>query len=482
MNFASWPFLAIFLPFALAGFFALGPRAHRRRDWLIFVSALFYAMSGAVNVAVLVVSIAANYAAGARLAGAERRLFVRKAVLWAAIVADVGVLAAFKAAALRTGGGAFLSGEAIMIPLGLSFVTFQQIGFVLSCHRREVQRPAFGDYLFFVLFFPKLIMGPIVRFRDVAKQLHAGALARPALNDVAIGLAIFFFGLAKKVLLADLLFVPVDRIFRTAEMSVTTVEAWYAVVGFQLQLFLDFSAYAEMAIGLAKIFGIDLPINFDRPLLATDRFDLWSRWNITFVIFMRETVFLPLVRIVSLPIPLALAVTGVLSGLWHGLGWTFVVWGLVQTAILLATHFRSKMARRTGPLGPAARVRAIALTFLVTCLVGVLFRAPSLEAAAHLYSALVPGLGASAGLRRLGTTFWWAIIAICAFTVWVWPDARSFFARYWTAIDPRNRVRRPEPAWIAFDLTPLWGAVGGAILVLTLLRLDTAARFIYVQF
>ncbi len=486
MSFAGWPFLALFLPLALGGFYALpaGAAARARQAWLIGASILFYAVSGLESLAVLAASIALNFTAGTVLAG-DRLPGVggRRAVTWAAVALNVGLLALFKIDALATrGAGGFLSASDILIPLALSFVTFQQIGFVVACYRRQL-RPQPFDYLFFVLFFPQLVMGPIVQYRDIARQLRAGALALASRQDVAVGLAIFTFGLAKKLLLADPLADPVDAVFAAAATGVapSTADAWFAIAGFQFQLFLDFSAYADMAIGLARMFGVALPINFDQPFKAVNRFDMWRRWHITFVLFMRTHVFTPLARHWRLPAAAALFATAMLSGLWHGLGATFFLWSLMQATILLGLHLRSKARREAAPKGPA-RVRAIAATFLVTCLLGAMFRSPNLLAASSIYPALT-GLGSGApavagweeALRMLAA----------ASVIWLLPDAQRLFARYWTATDPRPdapRGRGAAPGGLLFHLDARWGAAFGLLLVLTLLFAGSGERFIYVQF
>ena len=487
MNFTTWQFLLLFLPLTLVAFrLTVGPRAAvLRQALLIAASLLFYGVSGLANLAVLTLSMAGNFAAGRLLGGdALQKPARRRTVMWAAVAFNLSLLLGFKLMALGDPAeDGFLTSERILIPLALSFVTFQQIGFVVACHKRQILRPGLFDYLFFVAFFPQLVMGPIVRFDKVAAQLKSGALVSVTRTDFAAGLAIFLFGLAKKVLLADPLAGPVERIFEAQALSgATALESWFAIVAFQLQLFLDFSAYAEMAIGLGRMFGIALPINFDRPLKAINRFDLWRRWHITFVMFMRVHVFLPLVRHAKVPVAGALAVTGILSGLWHGLGWTFVIWGLLQTGILLFVHYRGKWRRTEANPAGARRVAAILLTFLTSALIGALFRAPNLETAGQVYAALLPWNGLPGPSTALAARDW-LIAAIAAAFIWGWPDARDFFRRYWTAIDPRpdHPRRRPAP-WVEFEFTRTWAIAGGLVIVAILLMLGQSGRFIYVQF
>lgn len=487
MNFASWTFVGLFLPLVVGAFLLIrGERAAGRRQALLIVaSVIFYGVSGASNLAMLAASTALNFGAGVALASPTAGPKRRRAILWTAVVVNVGALLAYKSLALEARAiDGFLSGADILIPLALSFITFQQIAFVVAVYRRSIKRPNLFDYLFFVAFFPQLIMGPIVQYGHITGQLRSGALARVATRDLAVGLAIFLFGLAKKVLFADQIAIPVDAVFDgvLAGAQPSTIDAWFAVSGFQFQLFLDFSAYAEMAIGLARMFGIVLPINFDEPYKAVNRFDMWRRWHITFVVFMRTHVFMPLVRHWHVPPAAAIVITALLSGLWHGLGWTFVLWAVVQSAILLAVHWRSQRRRQVYPQRMPLLIWAIGTTFLVTCLIGTLFRAPTLETAVALYSAL-GGFGAdqpaSIALRH------WLVYLACAGLIWALPSAARLFAGDWTAADPRPEAPRTgarELVPLRFSLSPRWGAVCALLLLLTCFYLGESQRFVYVQF
>jgi hypothetical protein len=260
---------------------------------------------------------------------------------------------------------------------------------------------------------------------------------------------------------------------------------WYAIIAFQLQLFLDFSGYADMAIGLGRMIGIRMPINFDRPHFAIDRFDLWRRWHISFVIFMRTNVFLPLVRHWKWPVPLALAATGILSGLWHGFGWTFVAWGLVQTGIMLATHFRNARWRRQGVLPWGARVQRTAMTFTVTCLVGALFRSPDLTATGNIGIALVSVSTPPSLIQTLSVSKWLAA-GFAVALVWLVPDTPQLFRKHWNAIDMRADGK-PQPVhrlenWLPPLFSRRWAIMMGVLAALCLYRLSAAQRFVYVQF
>jgi alginate O-acetyltransferase complex protein AlgI len=489
MNFASWTFILLFLPATVIAFrLVRGLHAGAAPALLIGASLLFYAWSGLGNAIVLAASIAFNFAGGRLLVRAPA--FGRRArhwILWTTILANVGLLAGFKIAALASSEpDGFRAAESILIPLALSFVTFQQIGFATACYRGSIRHFTATEYLFFIAFFPQLVMGPIVRFADVAAQLRAGRLAAARIDDIAVGLSIFTFGIAQKVLLADQLAPTVDGIFGQAELvPISTMEAWFAITAFQLQLYFDFAGYADMAIGLGRMFGIRLPANFDRPLFAIDRFDLWRRWHISFVIFMRSHVFMPLVRHWRWPVSLALAATGLLSGLWHGLGWTFVIWGFIQTAILLIVHWRRKLGFVRPERGSWGRVRAIVLTFLVSALVGAMFRAPTLAAAANVYGAL-GGLGRAAGHDTMIGTRGLLLLPIAILAAWGLPNSAQWFRRHWNAIDLRPEGAPPPihplERRFGFALTPLCAIFVAAVFVLCLVMIAEARRFVYVQF
>ncbi len=485
MNFASYEFILVFLPLTL-GLFAILP-GQRTRQWLLVgASMVFYAIEASANAGFLLATMAVNYLLASQVltkyTGWPRQK--RLAALWFGVMANLGCLLGFKIYALQEASGqGFRVEQDILIPLAISFITFQQIGFLTACYRQQIQDVSLSSYLFFIAFFPQLILGPIVRYEDMNRQLQERRLQTMSLDNLAVGLAIFVFGLAKKVSLADSIAVPVDRIFVAVEAGpVQSIELLYAMVGFQLQLFLDFSAYADMAIGLARIFGIDLPVNFDRPFFARDRFDLWRRWHITFAIFMRSHVFRPLVRTGWVSPVVALMVTAVLSGLWHGLGWTFVAWGLIQAMLMLGSHYRRHWwGRGRNPAGTFA-LPAVALTFATNSLLGTVFRSPDFSSLLELMRQLfanTPAVG-------LIGPYSWGLLLLGALSIWVLPDTSQLFHRYWRALDLRPKpLVAPKYAtrsWLEFRINSLWAVVWGALFVACLLLLGAKQRFVYVQF
>jgi len=498
--FNSDTFLFVFLPVTLAGFVALGARRPAAAAlWLVAASLVFYGWWNWRDLWVVIASAAFNFVVAVAIARSPRGSRRRKVIVGTGVAANVAFLFAFKAlvspwfGASSDTGSAYTTAAAIAIPLGISFITFQQIAFLVDVHRGRIQRPRALEYAFFLLFFPKLVLGPIVHYRDIAPQLSDPGFGRVRFVDLACGLSILAVGLAKKVLLADGIAPWVDGLFESVARgdSIPPGDALLGAIAFQLQLYFDFSGYADMAIGTARLFGVRLPINFDAPLRSVDRFDAWRRWHITFGTFMREYVFHPLARNRVFPMPVwaALFVTAFLGGLWHGLGWTFLAWSLAQAFLLVGQHW----LRRWLPVAPlpgkagAGYVIHIALTLLVSTAFGVLFRAPDLTTALRFFqqfapTTLPPGLSAAI-VPPAPIALWVAVIV-----GWAAPTTQSLFSRYWTALEPRAPRDIPpntEPRFtrhLRFELNAPWALYVALLLFASILWLDRTTRHVYFQF
>jgi D-alanyl-lipoteichoic acid acyltransferase DltB (MBOAT superfamily) len=389
--FNSFPFLLAFLPLVTIGYFAL---PHHRLRLLLIVGAsyYFYAYAEWRFPALMAASTAISYTAGRALDARPRR-----AVLAVGIVGVLGLLAYFKYAAFA-GGYAIdtlhvLTGRnlphlrtvlnGIVLPIGISFYTFEGISYMVDVYRGHLRAERdLLRYAFFISFFPHLIAGPIVRYGILQPQLTVRHPFDP--DRVRSGLMLFAVGLAKKVLLADGLATYVDSYLATpSELGFVT--AWSAVIGFGFQIYFDFSAYSDMALGLARIFGIELPWNFDRPYRAASPTEFWRRWHVTLSTWLRDYLYIPLGgnRKGEARRNLNLFLTMALGGLWHGAALNFMAWGTYHGALLAGTHeARERGARLPRPL-------AVAVTFVLVMVGWVLFRMRTLDEIGSVYAGML---------------------------------------------------------------------------------------------
>lgn len=510
MLFNSFSFLLFFLPLSLAGFFwcakTLGHQA--AIAWLIFMSLFFYASWEPTHLWLLVASIAFNYIVAMlimRLAGQNRLWLVVMAV-----IANILTLAFYKS--MVSGewgiGGepsiAFSTERDVIIPLAISFFTFQQIAFLIDIHKKRITKVPRLEYTFFITFFPQLVMGPIVHYRELVPQIKKPDFLVWNQLNFDIGLSIFILGLFKKVVLADNIAPQVDAVYDAAYSngSVATLDAWMAAFGFQMQLYFDFSGYTDMAIGLARMFNINLPINFDSPYRSIDRFDHWRRWHISFSTFMRQYVFFPLARFryLRLDYKWVLMLTALLSGMWHGLGITFILWGGMQGLLMLILHIWGDIKKRLGlphrkPI--LNRWLSVILTFLTTTMFAVLFRSKDLDVAATMYASMANAstllFSGQFGelLHRQFMNRYDALLLILMFIIiWGLPNIRRFFGNYWSAPDQRSNIPTetlpdllPGAKYLRFTPTRRWAAVLALLLLTSLIFMSGgSSRFIYYQF
>lgn len=391
MLFNSPEFLFLFLPLACAVFVATARYAGGR--WahvsLIVASMGFYAYWHWPHLLLLLASAAANYALGRKIA-AETSRRARKAGLAAGIALNLCLLGYFKYTNFAIENwnvifGATIPYAEIILPLGISFYTFQKIGYLVDCYRGHVIDADPLRFAFFVFFFPQLIAGPIVHHSQIIPQLRAHEQSPiPRADQVARGLFLIILGLFKKVVIADNIAGIVNPIFANPS-AIHFVDAWTGAIGFSLQLYFDFSAYSEMAMGLALLFGIVLPMNFNSPYKATSITDFWRRWHMTLGAFMRDYLYVPLGGNRNGPMRTARAalITMLIGGLWHGAAWTFVVWGAIHGAALVV----HKAWRVTGR--SLSNKAGLALTLCVVVFAWVPFKANSIGDSVAIWSKML---------------------------------------------------------------------------------------------
>ena len=390
MLFNSPEFLLLFLPVMLAGFALLlrGRRGAMAAHWLLAGSLFFYAWWDPRYLPLLLLSIGVNY-----LLGKALRESRSKGLLAAGVAFNLGLLGFFKYAgffaATANQLGAVMPVPQLALPLAISFFTFQQIAYLADARQGKAGQGGILEYALFVAFFPQLIAGPIVHHREMMPQFaRLGGRTRVHALLRANGVFLIALGLFKKVIVADTLGGIADPVFAEAQAA-SFFDAWTGILAYTLQLYFDFSAYSEMAMGLALLFGIRLPLNFNSPYKASSIGDFWRRWHITLGRFLRDYLYIPLGGSrAGVPRTLfALAATMLLAGLWHGAGWTFVLWGALHGLYLGAYHLWRRLPWRL----PGAL--AWGLTFLSVVWAWVLFRAESLADALHLWAAMAGAEG-----------------------------------------------------------------------------------------
>ncbi|MEP7209079.1 MAG: MBOAT family protein [Casimicrobiaceae bacterium] len=397
MVFASPLFLFAFLPLVLAAYFAAPTRA--RNGVLLVASLAFYVWGEGAMLALVAASVLVNWRFGIAIAGAEGDR--RRRRLAAAIVANLGLLAVFKYAGfvtenvdtlLRNFTGYGITAAAIPLPLGISFFTFHAISYVVDVHKRNARaEPRLPDFALYILLFPQLIAGPIIRWRDIAAQIPR----RDArLADFAWGVRRFVIGLAKKVLIANTLGAVADQVFALPAGELTTPVAWLGLACYTLQIYFDFSGYSDMAIGLMRLFGFRILENFDYPYISRSVREFWRRWHISLSNWFRDYVYIPLGgnRRGQARAYLNLVIVFLLCGLWHGASWNFILWGAWHGVFLVIE--RAGLTRELERWRPLGHVYAL----LVVMAGWVLFRSDTLDHASAYFMALA-GRAAGDGAR-----------------------------------------------------------------------------------
>lgn len=399
MLFNSYTFIFVFLPIALIGFHLIGNRGHHRIaiSWLVGASLFFYGWWNPAYLGLILASIIFNYAAGVSL-GEKPSKFV----LTAGIMVNLGLLGYFKYANFFVNNlNILIHGdmhlEKIILPLAISFYTFQQITYIIDAYRGLTKEYNFLHYCLFVTFFPQLIAGPIVHHKEMLPQFANDKLYTLKASHLAVGITIFLLGLFKKVVFADNIAIHASPVFAAAEshVALTFFESWGGALAYTFQLYFDFSGYSDMAIGAARMFGIILPVNFYSPYKANSIIEFWRRWHITLSSFLRDYLYIPLGGNRKGPVRryINLMLTMLLGGLWHGAGWTFIIWGGMHGLYLSINHGWNVIAekiftRNSGEL-LITKVFGRLITFSAIVFAWVMFRAESLGGAMNMYSGML---------------------------------------------------------------------------------------------
>lgn len=483
MLFNSAQFL-VFFPTVCALYFAL---PHRYRWlWLLLASCYFYMAFIPAYILILLCVIAVDFTAGLLIERSQGRR--RTVWLVISLISNIGMLGIFKYFNFVNGNLASLAalldwnypiqGLEIILPIGLSFHTFQSMSYTIEVYRgRQPAERHLGIFALYVMFFPQLVAGPIERPQNLLPQLHAPhAFDYPR---VTAGLKLMAWGLFKKVVIADRLALLVDQVYN-APTHYEGPSLVAATVCFAYQIYCDFSGYSDIAIGAAQVLGIDLMQNFNRPYAAGSVADFWRRWHISLSSWFRDYVYIPLGgnRVGLWRWQLNLLVTFLLSGLWHGANWTFVLWGALHGSFLVAANltagFRAAALARLGAQRFPRLLRAAQLlgTFTLVCFAWIFFRAASLSDAWYVVSHLFSGYGAlldPAALAEMIDSWGLSpkdlLVAACAVAV--------LEGVQWLQAHP---VAAPRPAWVR------WSVYYALIFAILIFGVFAQSKFIYFQF
>lgn len=517
MLFNSVEFLFLFLPVLLTVFFWLGRYSHRlAATWLTIGSLFFYGWWNPAYLGLLLGSIAFNYMVGYALVrrndiGSSRR----KRLLAFGVVVDLALLGYYKYAnffidTYNASLGTSFGFAEIILPLGISFFTFTQIAFLVDAARGEAKEFNFIHYSLFVTYFPHLIAGPVLHHKEMMPQFKQASTYRFNTEHLTIGLTVFAIGLFKKVVLADGIVPYVGPVFIAAEHGemVGFFQAWGGALAYSLQLYFDFSGYCDMAIGLSYMIGVRLPLNFNSPYKAVNIADFWRRWHMTLSRFLRDYLYIPLGgnRKGTVHRYVNLMATMLLGGLWHGAGWTFVIWGGLHGLYLVVHQIwqagRARLGHDLSHASAMSRCLSVMLTFLAVVVGWVFFRATSIDAAFAILSGMIglngisipDGIALHAGplaswLAGQGVVFtlgggrdfmmtfiWIALLLPIAFLA---PNSQEIMRQFRPALDHTQAGGAAGFVWSAD-----WrcGAVMALILACGLLSLTQPSEFLYFQF
>ncbi len=521
MLFNSYEFIFIFLPITF-GAYLLAAKIGGRLPILvlIFASLFFYGWWNPAFLWLLIVSIIGNYLIG-RLIHHWRTRWI----LAIGVSANIGLLGYYKYAGFIAGMFESVAAQPfgfgnILLPLAISFFTFQQIAYLVDVYKGKNVPHSWLEYTLFVCFFPQLIAGPIVNQSEIIPQFSGRRFVKRSPStrnlDLAIGLTIFSIGLFKKTIIADTMSTLSDPMFAMAGLGVeiSFIEAWVGALAFTFQIYFDFSGYSDMAIGLARLFGIRLPLNFHSPYKASSIIEFWRRWHMTLSRFLKNYLYIPLGgnkrgfmwRYTNLMTVM------LLGGLWHGAGWTFIFWGGLHGLFLIINHAWRLMADRTFEIKHDRfwMVLAWFLTFGAVVVSWVFFRAPDFEAALNVLQGMTGGGGRfllpesyaaylgqnlSSILTAAGVKFiWWsefrayhgisdiAWLAFALFVVLFLPNTQEWMRKYSPALTSSSfRIYRTSrlKEWRP---TPVMAVAVSAVLLFAIFGIRGNTEFLYFQF
>lgn len=504
MLFNSYEFILLFLPVSLFVYYRLvSSNLSIALTWLVASSLFFYGWWNPTYLALLIASILFNYGLGLYLTRSSK-----KVALIFGIAANLSLLAYYKYTVFIVANVNQIFATnwnvgTIILPLAISFFTFQQITYLVDAYRSKTHEYNFLHYCLFVTFFPQLIAGPIVHHKEMMPQFYDAKKLNQTFKNLSIGLTLFTLGLAKKVLLADSLAPYASKAFAATAAGITLsfIEAWRGAMAYTFQLYFDFSGYSDMAIGLALMFGICLPLNFNSPYKANNIIDFWRRWHMTLSRFLRDYIYIPLGgnrkgrnrRYINI------FITMLLGGLWHGAAWTFIFWGFLHGLYIIINHLwrwlRLQIDLSLEATSKSGQFFSRLVTFFAIVVAWVFFRAESFDSAiimlkgmSGIYGFILPQAleEALGSFSQTLTSFGWKfaplaysrgpqdllIMALLTAAVWYLPNTQQIVLE-------ENNQNQSKIKWQA---TKIWMISLSFLFLFSILRLSQISEFLYFQF
>jgi D-alanyl-lipoteichoic acid acyltransferase DltB (MBOAT superfamily) len=505
MLFNSYLFILVFVPITLGVYLLIIRQGWRKQsfDWLVLASLFFYGWWKWSNLFLLIGSLLFNYTIGTWL-GKLPQGHRARVLLVIGLTGNLLFLGYFKYANFFIDNANSLFGlgwgfSHVVLPLGISFITFQKIAYLVDSYQGLTRGYGFRDFCLFVSFFPQLIAGPIVHHSELMPQFRRKD-SGPNWEDFGVGVTLFVIGLGKKVLVADPFATYANPVFNAARNGTTPgfAVAWIGTLAYTMQIYFDFSGYTDMAIGLGRMFGIRLPLNFNSPYKATNIADFWRRWHMTLSRFLRDYLYIPLGGNRKGPVRryMNLMLTMLLGGLWHGAGWTFVAWGGLHGLYLSVFHGWHERRSHTGSVRPTPSTAGIwtgrVVTFLLVMLGWVFFRAETFSAALRVLEGMIGlhGLSSSTEALNLNLKEATKMIVLFLVVVWIFPNSHEVLAAHSPALEyahdpPKvNLAPTPRPLSRLLGWRPnlVWAFLLAALMVAGILNLSRPTDFIYWQF
>ena len=430
MLFNSFEFIFIFLPIVVGVYFLLnhGGKYVLAKQWLLFASIFFYGWWNPKYVFLILLSIGGNYLLFLWLEKTSRQV-MRKAIMLFGVSMNLAILSYYKYADFFITNVNVLTGLEfnllhIILPLGISFFTFQQVAFIVDSYKNVVKEIAFFDYALFVTFFPQLVAGPIVHHGEMMSQFKNISNSQISYANLSKGIFVFNMGLAKKVILADTFGKIANNGYANVDL-LNSFESWVTSLFYSVQLYFDFSGYSDMAIGIGLMFNIVLPNNFWSPYKSSSIKEFWRRWHMTLSRFLRDYIYIPLGgnRSRDFRTRTNLILTFLIGGIWHGAGWTFVFWGFLHGLGLVIHSFFQKLS------WAMPKWMGVVITFLFINITWVFFRATSWQDAITLISRMA-GLTTDSSNFVLVTQIYDLPIWIIGFALLFLPNAQEIGERF----------------------------------------------------